>query len=238
MLAAACKQETDTVALALFDLDNTLLGGDSDYLWGRFLIEQGLVDGAAYERQNQAFYDQYKAGSLDIQAFLAFSLQPLAAHPVAQLHAWRETFVSRMIEPIILPAARALVEKHRAQGDLPVIITATNRFVTAPIAERFAIEHLIATEVEMNGARYTGRSIGIPCFQAGKVARLQQWLATQHQSLQGSWFYSDSHNDLPLLECVDHPVAVDPDDSLAQQARARGWPIITLRQDWAAPGQR
>lgn len=221
------------MALALFDLDNTLLGGDSDYLWGRFLVEQGIVDGDAYERQNQYFYDQYKAGSLDIQAFLAFSLRPLAEHPPARLHAWREQFVARLIDPIVLPAARALVERHRAQGDTPVIITATNRFVTAPIAARFGIEHLIATEVEMDGERYTGRSTGTPCFQGGKVRRLQQWLNQQDGDLGGSWFYSDSHNDLPLLEQVANPVAVDPDDTLAQQARARGWPIISLRQGWA-----
>jgi HAD superfamily hydrolase (TIGR01490 family) len=223
------------VALALFDLDNTLLGGDSDYLWGRFLVEQGIVDGDAYERQNQHFYDQYKAGSLDIQAFLAFSLRPLAEHPPARLHAWREQFVARLIDPIVLPAARDLVERHRTQGDTPVIITATNRFVTAPIAARFGIEHLIATEVEMDGERYTGRSFGVPCFQGGKVERLQQWLAEQNGGLEGSWFYSDSHNDLPLLERVANPVAVDPDDTLAQQARARGWPTISLRQGWTAP---
>lgn len=223
------------MALALFDLDNTLLGGDSDYLWGRFLVEQGIVDGDAYERQNQYFYDQYKAGSLDIQAFLAFSLRPLAEHPPARLHAWREQFITRLIDPIVLPAARDLVERHRAQGDTPVIITATNRFVTAPIAARFGIEHLIATEVEMDGERYTGRSFGIPCFQGGKVQRLQQWLGEQAGDLAGSWFYSDSHNDLPLLEQVANPVAVDPDDTLAQQARVRGWPVISLRQGWNGP---
>jgi HAD superfamily hydrolase (TIGR01490 family) len=223
------------VALALFDLDNTLLGGDSDYLWGRFLVEQGIVDGDSYERENQRFYDQYKAGTLDIQAFLAFSLRPLAEHPPARLHGWREQFLTRLIDPIVLPDARALVEKHRAQGDTLVIITATNRFVTAPIASRFGIEHLIATEVEMDGERYTGRSTGIPCFKDGKVQRLQYWLREQQAELNGSWFYSDSHNDLPLLEQVAHPVAVDPDDTLAQHARKRGWPVISLRQDWIGP---
>ena len=164
------------MALALFDLDNTLLGGDSDYLWGRFLVEQGIVDGESYERENRAYYEQYKAGTLNIQEFLAFSLRPLAQHPTERLHAWRDEFIARLIDPIILPDARALVERHRAQGDTPVIITATNRFVTAPIAARFGIEHLIATEVEMDGARYTGRSTDIPCFQGGKVQRLRQWL--------------------------------------------------------------
>ena len=226
------------MALALFDLDNTLLGGDSDYLWGRFLVEQGIVDGEAYERQNQHFYDQYKAGELDIQEFLAFSLRPLAEHPPERLHAWREQFVTRLIDPIILPDARALVERHRARGDTPVIITATNRFVTAPIAARFGIEHLIATEVETDGERYTGRSFGIPCFQGGKVQRLQQWLGEQDGDLTGSWFYSDSLNDLPLLERVANPVAVDPDDTLAHAARARGWPVISLRQGWTGPKDR
>ncbi len=223
------------MALALFDLDNTLLGGDSDYLWGRFLVEQGIVDGDHYEAENQRFYDQYKAGTLDIQAFLAFSLRPLAEHPPAQLHAWREDFLTRMIDPIVLPQARALVDRHRAAGDTLLIITATNRFVTAPIAARFGIEHLIATEVEMDGERYTGRSTGIPCFKDGKVRRLQQWLDAQQGSLDGSWFYSDSHNDLPLLEQVTHAVAVDPDDRLAREARARGWRIISLREDWTGP---
>lgn len=223
------------MALALFDLDNTLLGGDSDYLWGRFLVEQGIVDGDAYEQQNQQFYDQYKAGTLDIQAFLAFSLRPLAEHSPAKLQAWREQFLTSLIDPIVLPEALALVERHRSQGDTLVIITATNRFVTAPIAARFGITHLIATEVEMDGERYTGRSTGIPCFQHGKVERLELWLQENTVDLSSSWFYSDSHNDLPLLEQVSNPVAVDPDDKLAQAARARGWPLISLRQGWTQP---
>jgi len=227
--------ERCNVALALFDLDNTLLGGDSDYLWGRFLVEQGIVDREHYERENRRYYDQYKAGQLDIEAFLAFSLQPLAEHPPERLHAWREDFLVRMIDPIILPDARALVERHRAAGDTPVIITATNRFITAPIAARFDIRHLIATEAEMQDGRYTGRSTDIPCFQSGKVQRLERWLVEQQDDLDGSWFYSDSHNDLPLLERVTHPVAVDPDATLAHHAHTRGWPIMTLRHGWAGP---
>ncbi|WJW75145.1 HAD family hydrolase [Thiohalobacter sp. IOR34] len=217
------------MTLALFDLDNTLLAGDSDYLWGHFLVEQGIVDGDEYERENQRFYDQYKAGTLDIDEFLAFSLQPLAAHEPRQLHAWRETFLHTLIDPIILPAGRELLERHRQAGDTPVIITATNRFVTAPIAERLGVEHLLATEVEMRDGRYTGRSCGIPCFQEGKVRRLEAWLAEQGETLDGSWFYSDSHNDLPLLERVSRPVAVDPDESLRHTALERGWPVISLR---------
>ncbi len=217
------------MALALFDLDNTLLGGDSDYLWGRFLVENNIVDGDRYERENQRFYDQYKQGTLDIQEFLAFSLAPLAEHPVAKLYAWRDQFVKQMIVPIMLPAAHALLDKHREQQDTLVIITATNRFVTERIAERFGVEHLLATEVEIENDRYTGRSTDIPCFQDGKVKRLQRWMDEQDMNLDNSWFYSDSHNDLPLLEQVAHPVAVDPDDKLRHTAQARGWPVMSLR---------
>ncbi|MGA7799364.1 MAG: HAD family hydrolase [Gammaproteobacteria bacterium] len=218
------------MSLALFDLDNTLLGGDSDYLWGRFLIERGIVDAEYYEHENQRFYDQYKAGTLDIHEFLRFQLRPLAEHGPQQLQHWRDQYLHEHIEPIILPAARALIERHRRAGDLPVVITATNSFITAPIVARLGIEHLLATEPEMQGGRYTGAVTGTPCFQQGKVERLQQWLVTQGADLHGSWFYSDSHNDLPLLSRVDHPVAVDPDDTLAAYARAQGWPIISLRE--------
>jgi HAD superfamily hydrolase (TIGR01490 family) len=217
------------MTLALFDLDNTLLAGDSDYLWGRFLVEQGIVDGDEYEQRNQVFYDQYRAGVLDIHEFLAFQLQPLAAHPLEQLHLWREAFLDRMIEPIILPAARELLAQHRLNGDTLVIITATTRFITEPIAARFGVDYLLATEAEMRDGRYTGRSTGTPCFQRGKVERLEQWLATENEDLIDSWFYSDSHNDLPLLERVAKPVAVDPDEMLRKEAQARNWAIISLR---------
>ena len=232
---SAPDPEIRTLALALFDLDNTLLDGDSDYLWGRFLIEQGLVDAETYERENQRFYDQYKAGTLDIQEFLSFQLRPLAEHPPEQLERWRRQYLATHIEPIILPAGRALIEHHRRQGDRPVVITATNRFITGPIAERLGIEHLLATEPEMHDGRYTGRVAGVPCFQAGKVTRLQQWLAEQSLTLDGAWFYSDSHNDLPLLSRVQHPVAVDPDETLERHARTQGWPVISLRNVTAAP---
>jgi HAD superfamily hydrolase (TIGR01490 family) len=217
------------MALAIFDLDNTLLGGDSDYLWGRFLAERGIVDGAAYEAENQRFYADYKAGTLDIHAFLAFALAPLAAHGLTELHALREEYMEEIIEPIVLPKALALVHEHRARGDTALIITATNRFVTEPIAARYGIAHLIATEPERVDGRYTGRVAGIPSFREGKVQRLDDWLATHGTSLEGSWFYSDSHNDLPLLERVDHPVAVDPDATLARIAQERGWRVISLR---------
>ena len=217
------------MALAIFDLDNTLLDGDSDYLWGCFLAEHGIVDSEAYQIENQRFYDQYLDGSLNIYEFLRFQLQPLAAHGSAQLMQWREQFLSDKIEPILLPKARELVDKHRRQGDELLIVTATNRFITGPIAERYGIHHLLATEPEMLDGEYTGGVSGTPCFQDGKVERLRAWLDEHGQNLEGSWFYSDSHNDLPLLELVDHPVAVDPDAKLATLARQRGWAIISLR---------
>jgi len=222
-----------SMALAIFDLDNTLLGGDSDYLWGRFLVERGIVDPERYERENQRFYDEYKAGTLDIDEFLAFGLAPLAAHEPAQLNAWRAEFIAEKITPIILPAARTLLADHRRRGDLLPIITATNRFVTAPIAEALGVDALLASDPEMRDGRYTGQVAGIPCFQHGKVQRLEAWLADNGHPLTGSAFYSDSHNDLPLLERVERPVAVDPDPTLAATARERGWEIITLRS--AAP---
>ena len=218
------------MSLAIFDLDNTLLGGDSDYLWGRFLVEQNIVDGEFYERENQRFYDEYKAGTLDIFEFLEFSLAPLARHDMAQLQSWHAEFMSGKIAPIMLPAARALLDKHRAQGDTLLIITATNHFVTAPIAEALGVDHLLATDPELVDGRYTGKVTGIPCFKEGKVQRLEQWLANTGNNLADSWFYSDSHNDLPLLEQVTHPVAVDPDETLASHAEMKGWPIISLRE--------
>ncbi len=217
------------MVLALFDLDNTLLDGDSDYLWGCFLVEHGIVDGETYQSENQRFYDQYLDGSLDIYEFLRFQLLPLATYKRSQLEQWREQFLHEKIDPILLPKARALLDSHRRRGDELVIITATNRFITDPIAERYAVPHLLATEPEISNGEYTGGVSGIPCFQGGKVARLEAWLDEQGKNLAGSWFYSDSHNDLPLLERVDHPVAVDPDDRLMAVARERDWPIISLR---------
>jgi HAD superfamily hydrolase (TIGR01490 family) len=218
------------VSLAIFDLDNTLLGDDSDYLWGRFLVEQRLVDGAVYERENQRFYDEYKAGTLDIHEFLAFSLKPLAALDMARLEALHRQFMAEKIAPILLPAARTLLAQHRAQGHQLLIITATNRFVTAPIARTLGVDELLASEPERVDGRYTGQVAGVPCFREGKVTRLRQWLRDNQQNLSESWFYSDSHNDLPLLELSTHPVAVDPDETLAAHAEAKGWPVITLRQ--------
>ncbi len=215
--------------LAIFDLDNTLLGGDSDYLWGQFLIEQGIVERDYYEFQNRKFYDEYLAGTLDIHAFLEFQLRPLAAHDMATLHAWRARFLQEKIQPIMLPKAHELVERHRASGDELLIITATNRFITGPIAERFGITNLLASEPQIEDGRYTGRVDGVPCYREGKVTRLDDWLGGKTFDLRDSWFYSDSHNDRPLLEKVGHPVAVDPDDTLARHARDKGWPVISLR---------
>jgi len=217
------------MTLAIFDLDNTLLAGDSDYLWGQFLVEQNIVDGPSWSAQNERFYREYEAGTMDIHEFLRFQLRPLAEHDPAQLRRWRAEFMHTLIEPIMLPAARELLDRHRGRGDTVLIITATNRFITGPIAEALGVEHLLATEPEMNGERYTGGVAGIPCYQHGKVERLQRWLEEHGADLDDSWFYSDSHNDLPLLESVSHPVAVDPNPVLRTEAERRGWPVISLR---------
>lgn len=216
------------MSLTIFDLDNTLLNGDSDYAWGQFLVEHKIVDGAQYERENERFYQAYKAGTLDIFAFLAFSLQPLAAHDRAQLDQWHAQFMQDKILPMIPAASRALVEHHRAAGDTLLIITATNSFVTAPIAREFGIDQLLATEPEIKNGRFTGAVSGIPCFREGKVQRLQNWLTQHNKNMDGSTFYSDSHNDLPLLQWVDHPIAVNPDEELRRHAEAQNWPIEML----------
>ncbi|NOX08677.1 MAG: HAD family hydrolase [Gammaproteobacteria bacterium] len=215
--------------LALFDLDNTLLAGDSDYLWGQFLVEQNIVDPIEFAKENKRFYIEYERGELDIKEFLAFQLKPLGTHNKEQLHRWREQFLHEKIDPIILPGARDLLKTHTNKGDTPLIITATNRFITGPIAEIFGVEHLLATEVEIRDGEYTGQSTDTPCFQQGKVERLERWLAEHDVTLDDSFFYSDSHNDLPLLKLVSHPVAVDPDDILREYANQQGWPIISLR---------
>ena len=215
--------------LAIFDLDNTLIAGDSDHLWGQFLIEQGVVKREHYERENDRFYQEYKDGSLDIYEFLRFSLKPLADHSLEQLRHWHTQFMNEKIAPIMLPAAAELLQKHRTEGATLIIITATNRFVTAPIADLLGVDDLLATEPELLNGKYTGEIINPPCFREGKVERLEQWLKEQGHNLAQSWFYSDSHNDLPLLEQVTHPIAVDPDDTLKQHAEMKGWPVISLR---------
>ncbi len=222
--------------LAIFDLDNTLLSGDSDYLWGCFLIEQGLVERDGYERENERFYQEYRAGTLDIQEFLRFSLRPLADHELDRLLALRQQFVRDKILPIITPASRALLRAHRDAGHYLLIITATNHFITEPIAAELRVDDLIATDPEFKLGRFTGAVTGTPSFREGKVVRLRQWLVQQQKNLAHSWFYSDSHNDLPLLELVTHPVAVDADDTLTQHAEMKGWPLLSLRGVTPLPG--
>jgi len=217
------------VSLAIFDLDNTLISIDSDHAWGEFLLEQGAVDPIAFREANERFMADYNAGTLDIAAFLEVALKPLAENSPEQLAAWHQQFMAGKIEPHILPKAEELIARHRTQGDTLLIITATNRFITGPIAERLGIDHLIAVEPEVMDGHYTGKVSGIPSFREGKVTRLEQWLEKQDLTLDDAWFYSDSHNDLPLLEQVDHPVAVDPDNTLRQVAEQRQWRIMSLR---------
>ena len=219
--------------LALFDLDNTLLDGDSDYEWGQFLIDLGVLDRDQYEAQNSAYYAQYVAGTLDIHEYLGFALRPLAEHTAEDLARWHGRFMKERIAPMIHPPARKLVAGHLDNGDLCAIITATNSFVTGPIAREFGVPHLIATEPESRDGRFTGRVAGTPCFREGKVARLDQWLSGLGRRLadfSDSACYSDSHNDLPLLERVRRPVAVDPDEPLARHASEHGWRVISLRR--------
>lgn len=216
--------------LALFDLDNTLLTGDSDHLWGEFLVARGRVDPTAYKQANDRFYAQYRAGTLDIADYTRFAVGPLVRIGAAELQALREEFVLTCIEPIIAPAAPALLERHRIQGDTLLIITATNSFVTAPIARLLDVDDLLATELEQVDGRYTGRIAGTPCYQAGKCRRLEEWRAQQSDRYTHLTFYSDSHNDIPLLSVVDRPIVVDPDPELRLEAGTRGWPVISLRQ--------
>lgn len=217
------------MTLAIFDLDNTLLGGDSDNLWGEFVCEAGLVDTEGFAARNDQFYADYKAGTLDIDAYLRFALGTLAGHPREQLDAWHRDFMATKIKPILLPLAQQLLDRHRAQGHELLIITATNEFITRPIAELLGVSELIACQGEIVDDMYTGAPCGVPSYHAGKVTRLNTWLAQRNTSADGAFFYSDSYNDLPLLEIVDHPVAVDPDDRLRDTAAKRGWPIISLR---------
>src|SRR5688572_1920939 len=219
--------------LTLFDLDNTLLAGDSDYEWGQFLVDRGILDREEYESQNRAYYEQYAAGTLDIHEYLGFALRPLAAHTREDLARWHADFMHSRILPMTGEPARSLVRRHVERGDLCAIITATNSFVTAPIAREFGVRHLIATEPESRNGRFTGRVLGTPCFREGKVRRLDEWLGGLGRRLQDfaeSSFYSDSHNDLPLLERVSRPVAVDPDAALGAEAARRGWERISLRR--------
>lgn len=217
------------MTLAIFDLDNTLINGDSDHAWGDFLVAEGIVDAREYEAANNQFYQDYLNGDLDILRYLSFALEPLARHEPDVLLGLRQRFVEERVRPMLLEKASRLLESHRRQGHYLLIITATNRFVTQPIAELLGVDDIIATEPEVRDGRYTGRVAGTPSFQDGKVTRLTDWLKTQGRRADDAWFYSDSHNDVPLLEQVSHPVAVDPDPKLAALAETRDWPIISLR---------
>ena len=217
------------MALAIFDLDNTLLGGDSDHAWGEFACDLGIVDAPQFRARNNAFYEDYKAGRLDIDAYVRHALAPLVGREPEVVEAWRQQFLAERIRPMLLPAASALLDQHRQQGDHLLIITATNEYITRPIANLLGVQDLLACQAEQHNGVYTGEPTGILSYGAGKVVRLQEWLEGQPHTLAGSCFYSDSHNDLPLLELVDKPVAVDPDDTLRHSAIERGWPIISLR---------
>ena len=217
------------MALAIFDLDNTLLAGDSDHAWGEFACDHGLVDADRFRELNDAFYQDYLDGRLDIDAYVRHALTPVVGQPADVVAGWHREFMAERIEPMLQAAAFELVERHRGAGDRLVIITATSRFITEPIAQRFGIDVLLACEGKMKDGRYTGEPDGILTYAEGKVERLEQWLGEAGETLAGSCFYSDSHNDIPLLEAVDRAIAVDPDDRLRAHAADRGWEILSLR---------
>lgn len=217
------------MALAIFDLDNTLLGTDSDNAWGEFAVARGIVDAETYGTLNTRFFNDYLDGRLDVNAYLEFCLEPLSRYSREELERWHALFMEEKIEPFILPRAIELVRRHEQAGDTTLIITATNRFVAGPIGRRYGIDIMLASECEEIDGRYTGKPCDIPCFREGKITRLQRWLEETGHDLKGAYFYSDSRNDLPLLSLVDNPVAVDPDDVLLAHAREHGWPVISLR---------
>ena len=217
------------MALAIFDLDHTLLNGDSDYLWGEYMVANQIVDEAVYQRENKAFLDDYLRGELDNEVYLQFALKPLTLHPIDRLYAWRKDYVNNWIQPIVAKGALALLDGHRAKGDDLIIISATNLFITAPIAELLGIDQILSTEPEIIDNQYTGRYLGTPTFKEGKVTVLNEWLKNTNHSLGNSYFYSDSINDLPLLEQVATPIAVNPDEKLSAIAIERNWQILDLR---------
>ena len=216
------------MTLAIFDLDHTLINGDSDYLWGEYMVEKGIVDEQAYRQRNADFYQDYQRGCLDNDQYLAFALEPLTHHSIEALHAWRADYVREWIQPLVAPGTPALLDEHRANGDELLIISATHRFVSEPIGALLGIPTVLATEPEIVDERYTGRFIGTPTYKDGKVTVLRQWAKDNGLSLEGAFFYSDSLNDLALLEVIDNPVTVSPDDDLRAIATERGWPVIDL----------
>ncbi len=217
------------MTLAIFDLDGTLLNGDSDYTWGQFLVEKGLVDTQVYKEANDKFFKQYQSGTLDIYEYLGFSLAPLTQFSNAELTSLHQTFMQEKIQPMMQKKAGELLKHHKDQGHFLLMITATNQFVTGPIGDALGMDHIIAPVPEMVNGQYTGKVAGIPSFQEGKVTRLNDWLAETGHSMEGSYFYSDSRNDLPLLELVAHPIVVDGDEILTNIAQERGWQHISLR---------
>ena len=218
------------MSLAMFDLDNTLIGGDSDYLWGEFLCEKGIIeDTASFQKMNEYFYQQYEVGKLDIYAWAEFSFKVLTEYSIDELNDLRQNFIHQKIEPIFLEKAQDCINSHKKNGDTVLVITASNTFFTAPIVKRYGINHLIATEPEIVSGRYTGKVSGIPCFKSGKIENLMPWLERNGESLKDSTFYSDSHNDLPLLELVDNPVAVNADKILTKIAEKKGWKVFNWR---------
>jgi len=217
------------MSLAIFDLDNTLIGGDSDFLWGEFIGEEGIVDANAYRKKNEYFYQQYDLGTLDIYAWLEFCLEPLTRYSMTELQELHHRFMIQKIEPILLDKAQNCINRHKERGDTVLVITASTSFVTAPIVKKYGINHLLATEPEIKAGLYTGGVSGIPCFQSGKIDKLMPWLQKNEETLTGSTFYSDSHNDLPLLELVDNPVAVNADKILTQIAEKKGWKVLNWR---------
>lgn len=214
------------MTVAIFDLDNTLLSGDSDQAWGMYLADINVVDADHHRQKQERYYADYLAGKLDINEFLRFQLQPLKDNDPRDLERWREQFITEKILPMMSQHAMELVNRHRHEGHTLLIITATNSFITQPIAEKFGVDVLIATEPEIVNGNFTGQVAGTPCFKEGKVTLLQAWLVENEQELRNSWCYTDSHNDLPLLRLVDHPVAVNPDAVLAEEAKRNHWPIL------------
>ena len=217
------------MALAIFDLDHTLLNGDSDYLWGEYMVANQIVDKNEYQAKNKAFLRAYQRGQLDNDEYLQFALKPLTRHSLESLYNWRSDYVKNWIEPIIVTGAAALLKQHREQGDTLIIVSATNLFITEPIAELLGIQHILSTEPEIVDKRYTGRYLGTPTYKEGKVVALKAWLEDSDHRLEDSYFYTDSINDLSLLEQVSTPIAVNPDDELAVIAEERGWQILDLR---------
>jgi len=216
------------MTLAIFDLDHTLITGDSDYLWGEYMVENNIVDEQEFRSRNEIYYQDYQRGTLNNEQYLEFALKPLTQHSIEELYAWRADYVEKWIKPIIAPGAQELLDNHRNQNHELLIISATHLFVTAPIAQLLGVPTVLSTEPEIIDNRYTGRYLGTPTYQEGKVTALHEWLAKSVQRMDGSYFYSDSINDLALLEKVDHPITVHPDEQLEAIAEERGWPIINL----------